>query len=567
MPDGIDFRPDPLQTTEPGDKPLIYLVNPWHHEIPEDGYMPPPSDCLGMNYIAAVLRQDGHDVAMCDAYITREKPGAIADKIYAHAGRRPLILGFSFMCPSQLDHAEVIVEGLRRRGATLRHVMAGGQFAATCHKSLLENYPSIFDSVVHGEAEHTARELVAALSNGAPWQGVPGVASRGADGIIFQRRHENPELESLPWPARDTLPELRAHDGVANIDTSRGCESNCTFCMSREILRHTASKERWRSRSPADVVSEMAWIKRTSGIDCFNFTDENTIGNIDHRDRLYALADEIENRGLEIQFNTYVRAQDVDEDLIRRLHEVGLASVFIGIESFWQPTLDRLNKRVSVQENLDAIRKIRGIEGLRFYFGLMTFHPWVTIEEIRHNLRVLREEVLGIPLTGPEMLKRLLQVMLIYKGTPSYMMAKRDGLIRQESAFDQGPCTYVLPEQPLRLLRFIKTALMHLMQPQHKLFLAATARENAADPALQQAVWELNCRVERHILDATDRFALALEEEADDTALQQIGEESLARTDALVEAIAGTDLGDARARRNVDQPDAHFLGETERVGA
>lgn len=546
---------------------LVCLINPWHHVGAESGYYPPPSDCLGMGYVAAVLREEGHAVEMYDAYVSRAAPEEIAGAIEDRVGGRELVLGFSFMCPTQLPHAEIIVRRLREAGIPVVHVTAGGQFAATSHRYLLTEHEEIYDSVVWGEGEETVVELFSALDAGDEWPDVPGVAARKGDGVDLEIRDGDPDLTQLPWPARDTLPELRERNGVVNMDTSRGCESSCVFCMSREILRHTATKDRWRSRTPEDVVDEMEWIVRHGGVHRFNFTDENTIGNSDHRRRLLDVADEIRSRGLDVQFNAYIRSQDVDEELLRELHDAGLASVFIGIESFWQPTLDLLNKRVDVETNLQAVRTVRRVEGLRLYFGLMTYHPWVTMEELLHNLGTLRSEILGIPLTGPELIKRLQQVMLIYRGTPSYHLARRDGLVEAEPRYDQGICDYTIPERPRRVLRFVTDVLDELKQPQHQLFLAATADENRNDEAVQARVRALNLEIDAHVLDEVETFAEAVAAGAEEDALRGMTDEARVRTRRLVAKVRDFRLPEGRGVGKVDQPDATFVAEAERVGS
>lgn len=547
---------------------LVCLVNTWQHTL-DDGYQPPPSDNLGIGYVAAVLQQAGYDVAIFDAYITPADACNMADAIESRANRRGIVLGFSLMCPSQLDPAAVIVRRLRSRGVHLRHVVAGGQFASTSYRFLLGEQGDVYDSVVYGEAEDTVLELMDTLVADGAWQDIPGVAWRDRDEIRLRRRQHNPDLRALPWPARHTLDALRARQGVVNIDTSRGCGSNCTFCMSRQILHHIPPAQRWRSRDPIDVVDEMEWIVQTSGNRRFNVTDENTVGDRTHRQRLLDLADEIESRRLRLEYNIYIRAQDVDAELLGRLRRAGLASAFVGIESFWQPTLDRLNKRVDVETNLQAIRTVRAIGGLRLYFGLMTFHPWVTLQEIRHNVRTLREEMLGVLLTGPEMLKRLLQVMLIYRGTPAYKMALRDGLVRTESRFDQGVCAYALPEDARRVLRMIKAGLIGLMQPQHELFLVATADDNRTDASLQAAVHALNLRAERHILDSVERCIEVIDAGAGQVELDGLTADMQRQTRALVAeidtSVRSFPLG--RGQRGVDQPDAVFLRETKRIEA
>lgn len=556
----------PASRAAPLTEPFVFLVNPWEHSEP-GGYLPPPSDCLGLNYIAAVLREAGYPLASFDGYVEPSAPEPIVDRIvralegHQHDhGRRPqLVLGFSFMCPTQLPHAEHIVRRLGERGWGAEHVMAGGQFAATSCHAFLHGYPTTFDSVVYGEGEETARDLLAALAGGRDWRQVPGVASRTAEGVQLVER-DNPDVRALPRPARDSLPALLGRDGVVNLDTSRGCESNCTFCMSREILRSTPSRQRWRSRHAVEVVDEIeALVAR--GARRFNFTDENTIGNRSHRGRLIEMADEIRARNLDIEFNAYVRAQDVDPELLTTLQRAGLASVFVGIESFWPQTLRLLNKRVSEQTNLEAIRAVRSVSGLRLHFGLMTFHPWVSLAELRHNLRRMGDEVLGVPLTGPEMLKRLQQVMLIYRGTPSYQLAKRDGLLGQASRFDQGVCSYRLPEQPRQVLRFINRTLTPLMRPHHELFLLTQAPASERNEALVRRGHEVSTEIDRFLLDVVDGFAAALQAGATDAELEDRRRRAEARVAAWVQALerlVDRQQG-ARGPGLVDQPLDAFL--------
>lgn len=53
------------------------------------------------------------------------------------------------------------------------------------------------------------------------------------------------------------------------IQTSRGCEGNCTFCAESRIFDLDKHKNKWRGRSPKDVVDEIEHLVNTYKIKFF----------------------------------------------------------------------------------------------------------------------------------------------------------------------------------------------------------------------------------------------------------------------------------------------------------
>ena len=518
---------------------LVYLVNPWEHEgaFINKIYQPPPDDCLGIGYIAAVLRDCGYKVRTFDAYVTPSSPKEIAEQIKKDANGCEVVLGFSLMEPIQVEHAELVTKLLRSDKVSLRHVMAGGQFASTNYRTLLLEFSETFQSVIHGEAENIIEEVMARIVEGQSVSGLPGVIIRDGEQISPFLPSQLPSLTHLPWPARDSLDALLKRQGIVNVDTSRGCGSSCIFCMSINVAKHHPSRKRWRSRTPSVIADEMEFLFRTHGVKKFNFTDENIMGDTTQRGRLLTLAEELQDRKLDIKFNAYFRAEDLDAEVLRCLQDAGLVSVFTGIESFYQPMLDRLNKKATEADNIHALRELHKLKGLRLSFGLMTYHPWTTMKEVLHNIRRIREEVLGLPLTGPEMIRRFLQVMYIYKGTPAYQLAKKQGLIKREPRFEQWCCDYYLPVKAQRLQSFVMGALEPITDPQHKLFLLWSANADNYDDATLQQIWQLTDVIENHVLDSVEHYVLSLEGNSENSELYDIARNTLARSKELISAL------------------------------
>ena len=79
------------------------------------------------------------------------------------------------------------------------------------------------DFVVKGEGEITLVELAQAILNGGSVRGVAGLVGRsGSELWETEDRPSIDDLDLLPEPARDTLPQVLAQTGYASVLTSRG---------------------------------------------------------------------------------------------------------------------------------------------------------------------------------------------------------------------------------------------------------------------------------------------------------------------------------------------------------
>jgi hypothetical protein len=129
----------------------------------------------------------------------------------------------------------------------------------------------------------------------------------------------------------------------------------------------------------------------------------------------------------------------------------------IGVESFAQAELDRLNKGTSTAANLDAALALLALEAahpasfaFRQHGGLSTilFTPWSTLEDVLFNLRLVKmadlEGVCG---------KLLTSRLRLTPGLPITALARRDGLLvdaYQDPALDTAARNLYAAELPWR---------------------------------------------------------------------------------------------------------------------
>jgi anaerobic magnesium-protoporphyrin IX monomethyl ester cyclase len=339
--------------------------------------------------LVAVLRRAGMSAQLAH-FGAGDDPGGIV----ALARReQPRLIVLSILFAHLVAENLSLATCLRAAGVTA-HVTMTGPLATFAYSELLEACPAL-DTVLCGEAEASLAPLAAGLQGQGDWRSVPGLAYR------TPTLHANPlprpisDLDDLPFPARDDGIPTRLGFGFATLEASRGCYHACTFCLPCAFYRaHTVPP--YRLRSIPHLVSEIDALYRR-GARLFLFDDEQFLPPGRWRtQRIQALADQLERRGLDIAFSIKCRADDVDEVLFRQLKAMGLIRVYIGVESGCQASLNLLDKGVTADCNARALALLDKL-GIVADFRCLLFHPWSTLEMIQADIEFLEQVLPHVP--------------------------------------------------------------------------------------------------------------------------------------------------------------------------
>jgi radical SAM superfamily enzyme YgiQ (UPF0313 family) len=206
---------------------------------------------------------------------------------------------------------------------------------------------------------------------------------------------------------------------------SRGCARQCSFCSIHTFYRNAPGKV-VRVRKPATVVEEMVYLLQHHRVRIILFQDDDfpLWGPVGRR-----WADELVARmydaGLvnRVIWKISCRAEYVEHELFRKLREAGLFLVYMGLESGTEQGLKVLNKQMSVEQNLAAVRTLKELE-LNVSYGFMLFDPSSTFESIRENLAFLKN------VTGDGRAAATFSRMLPYGGTPIRDALRNEGRLR-----------------------------------------------------------------------------------------------------------------------------------------
>ncbi len=309
---------------------------------------------LGLEYLGAGARLDGHQTLLIDARID---PGVER----AAAKFQPDAIGITGFT-SQLNIIKVLATRLRKicPGALL---IVGGHHATVRPRDFASGE---FDVVVIGEGVFALREILAARGSAGDLNAIRGLALPGPGGMCFTPPRPYTDLNALPFPDRTLTARYRAgyfsewFKPLASIRTSLGCTARCTFCALWGI-----TGGRYLRRDPGSVIEELASIAEPNVFFC---DDESMC---DAR-RMAELAARIQESGIRKHYFLYARADTIVKhpELFAQWASIGLAQVFVGMEDFSDVRLAAMKKGIDTAQQAEAARILDRL-GVMMYASFM----------------------------------------------------------------------------------------------------------------------------------------------------------------------------------------------------
>ncbi|NOZ49207.1 MAG: radical SAM protein [Chloroflexi bacterium] len=292
---------------------------------------------LGLGYLAAVLREAGHDVIIYDASIEDVPVTSYIDKAAAEA-KPYTFIGITATTPLIQDAWEMAKVAKDRGLITL---LGGPHLTIMPAESLGPEHPYV-DYTFKGEAEHGIVAFAdALLKDEKPEDGaIPGLNYRHNGEIYISPISPIIEdLDSLPFPAHDLFKidhytnlqpltdGLDPHARSFTILTSRGCPYQCIFC-SKPVTGNT-----WRGRSVENVIAEWRWL--VEGLHATEIGVTDDIWNL-KLPRAKDICRQLVAEGLNTVSWTTVHGMKVnhtDAELFHLMKAAGAKRVGFGVES------------------------------------------------------------------------------------------------------------------------------------------------------------------------------------------------------------------------------------------
>ncbi|MHA1683052.1 MAG: B12-binding domain-containing radical SAM protein [Promethearchaeota archaeon] len=268
-----------------------------------------------------------------------------------------------------------------------------------------------FDVSVQNEGELTFPELIGILERDGKFtpenlKDVKGITyMRGNELIINEKRPPIMDLDTLPFPDRELIGKEKYEYFGASVDlieSSRGCVGKCKFCCVR-----THNRGLWRKKTPERVVEEIA--RCNPKAKWIGFQDSEFTINMKRVKRICELI--IENGLDHYWYSAQARADDLvrHPEIFDLMVKAGFKMMFIGIESAYQSSLDKIGKNIK-KETIEEAIKMCHDNGVTVMGAIIIGNIGETYEMVLETIKLASKYMLDIgqftaltPLPGTEL--------------------------------------------------------------------------------------------------------------------------------------------------------------------
>ena len=246
----------------------------------------------------------------------------------------------------QKDSAAELIETIKRFN---KKIVAGGPLFINDYEEFSKNV----DHFVLDEGEVTIPMFLADLKKGALKK--------------IYRSDIRPDIKKTPRPAWELI-KLK-HYATMCVQYSRGCPYNCEFCdivvLNGRIPR---AKGKEQILSELDALYELGWRESIF------FVDDNFIGNKAElkKEILPAIIKWQKERNFPFSLNTQLSINlSDDEELMDLMVSAGFGTVFIGIETVEEESLQECQKLQNMNRDLLSSIKIIHDKGFQIQAGFI----------------------------------------------------------------------------------------------------------------------------------------------------------------------------------------------------
>jgi len=223
---------------------------------------------------------------------------------------------------------------------------------------------------------------------------------------------------------QEPLPDFSGFDlGKYSIEvlpysTTRGCYKRCEYCFDIVFWK------RYRQKSAIKIFNDLKQLKDKYGIDVFIFSDSVIIGSMKN---IEELCDLIMKHKLKIKWCGQIRAQGLDEKILKKMKDAGCVTISIGVESGSQRILNIMNKDSSIEEMQRAIRAASKV-GIKIQTLFMVGYPTETWKDFYKTIKFVRDN-------SKHIFHAFYTPTSILEGTVLYNTAEKFGIHRKNSIF------------------------------------------------------------------------------------------------------------------------------------
>lgn len=334
----------------------------------------PPLPPLDMMNLSAIAKKRGFETKFHDYSLKNE---TVYDFIRDLREFKPDFLVLNIASTTLESDLAALKEGADFLQNTLT-IVKGAIFNFNSYP-IMQKYPEI-DVALRGEIEESFDEIISYKD----FKDIKGITYQVNEKIISTADRDLPNnLDNLPIPDRDLIdneiyvrPDTRKPQTIVRI--AKGCPNHCFFCLATPLNGPVV-----RYRSIDLVIKELNECVYKYNIHDFIFWSDIFNQNNEYVQKLCrAIIDD----NLNINFSANTRADTLDMETLKLMKQAGCTLLSMGIESGSQEMLNKMGKRITLEQIEAAVKMIKKA-GMQIYAYYVLGLPWETKQTIEETYK------------------------------------------------------------------------------------------------------------------------------------------------------------------------------------
>tara|TARA_B100000315_G_scaffold257259_1_gene305534 strand:- start:4227 stop:5591 length:1365 start_codon:yes stop_codon:yes gene_type:complete len=340
--------------------------------------------------------------------------------------RQVLYVALSSMTGNQIKGTLEAARIVKKVSKEILIVMGGVHVSFLPTQTL--NHPLI-DVVVIGEGEITLQELTKSLDGDKRLDQIDGIGYKTKDNEIKINKSRSlidiSNAMNIPYNLVDIknyFVDLYGGRKTLSLQTGRGCPHRCTYCYNLIY-----NKKKWRSISSEDIIRKIKTLKGY-GAQTIDLVDDNFFTNIKRVEELVIM---LEKEDLKMKFMTNCRIDylvRMDISFLKRLNKVGFNEVFLGIESGSQRILDFIKKDITVEQIIEANKKLKESK-IKAVYAFMAGFPDEKISDVQKTINMM----INLKKDNPICSVTSIKAYMPFPGTELFDIATKKGFKHPKS--------------------------------------------------------------------------------------------------------------------------------------
>lgn len=302
------------------------------------------NECLELEYISALLKENGHQVFLYDGQVEKITVSKAIEKyepdvVYVCGRTRQENFMLEY-CQTAKNYNTGII------------TMIGGLHAQLCYERMYREY---VDYILTSYDINHVLTLANVNRDDTTYIDI----CRKLEGLCYKENgiwHHNMakphDIRKLPRPDRSYFFEHPNNyrylelEHSAWVRTAYSCPYRCKFCHRNRMNQSTYS-----ARDIIDVVDEIEELKESN----IYIVDDDFLYD---EKRLWTFVNEIKRRGIKKKYICYGRSDFIasHEELMKALKEIGLYYVLVGLESISDKQLKKYDKHSDIHNNIKSVQ-------------------------------------------------------------------------------------------------------------------------------------------------------------------------------------------------------------------